>query len=184
MGITKPVKYVHPKKRSIETGRAEQRSNASAEQQDVTTGFAREPEKGRKKKSVLDVSFASANHKTCTEKHVHIRLILYPPVEGQVPLYDQMIKANYPPNKVLLGILKKRFQKFEADLMAGKIEAVPNELKTSGKPVDTTRKVTAEFISCAKAVYDPFDILSERALGQRIAEGILLVAGTSDQSTN
>lgn len=47
------------------------------------------------------------------------------------------------------------------------------ELEKSGKPVDTTRNVSVEFFKRAKETFDPYDILSDRALGQRVAETIV-----------
>ncbi len=109
----------------------------------------------------------------CRRKSRMVRLVVYPPAPGQIPLFDRMIAAGYSSRQALLGLLKKGFSQFENDLLNDKVTAPADQLNTEGKPVDTTRNVEAEFIQKAKDIFDPFDMLSNRALGHRIGETII-----------
>ena len=168
MGITKPDTYVHPKKCKPPTHEI---VTAETSEQTVseTTGGAGGTNKKKKGMSVSRPNVSS----TRGEERVQLRLIISPPVSGQLEIFDQMIKANYPSNKAVLGLLKKGFPKFEADRFAGKIKVSEDELATKGKAVDTTKAVSPKFLRQVKELYDPFDVLSERALGQCVAEAIL-----------
>lgn len=166
MGLTKPsVKYEHPRKRGAQVAGTVSKTTISVPKEKSDTGFA-----GAAIKKKGDEPRVSASS---YKKDAQIRLVIYPPVTGQLPLYDEMISSGVAPNKALLGLLKKGFPKFEADLLAGKVTVPATELETNGKPVDTTRNVSAEFMNLAKDLFDPYDILSDRALGQRVAEAIV-----------
>ena len=158
MPIKKPGAYVHPK-----------RKDQPAQTLDPE---ARPAEPAPKPRPVRRSPAAQAT-KLSNEKTEQFRLVVYPPVEGQIPLYDEMIKAGILSNRVLLGLLKKGFGAFEADLLAGKITAENGEFETHGKPIDTTRNVSPRFVAVARETFDPFGILSDRALGRCVAETIL-----------
>lgn len=167
MGLTKPsVKYEHPRKRNAQEAGTVSKTIVSVPEEKSDTGFAGA---AIKKKKGDEPRASTSSHK----KHAQIRLVIYPPVAGQLPLYDEMISSGVAPNKALLGLLKKGFPKFEADLLAGKVTVPATELATNGKPVNTTRNVSTEFMNLAKDLFDPYDILSDRALGQRVAEAIV-----------
>ena len=168
MGITKPSAYVHPKKRKPPTHEIAS-AELSDERAKASTGKAGG---ANKKKKGMGVSRDNGCAAYAVER-VQLRLIISPPVSGQLEIFDEMIKANYPKNKAVLGLLKKGFPKFETDLFAGKIKVSQDGLATEGKAVDTTKAISADFLCKVKELYDPFDVLSERALGQRVAEAIL-----------
>jgi len=171
MGLTKPSStYKHPRKgQRPEVVPVTEAKEADPEKSKIT-GSAGGADKGKK------VSRPNAET-SASIKDAQIRLVLYPPSAGQLSLYDEMINSGVPANKALLGLLKKGFPKFEADLLAGKISAPTVELEKGGKPVDTTRNVSVEFFKRAKETFDPYDILSDRALGQRVAETIVRSVG-------
>lgn len=168
MGITKPGAYVHPRKRhKVAT------EIATAEPSGETAkGSTDKADRANKKKKGMGVSRTNVSSADTIER-VQLRLIISPPVSGQLKIFDKMIQAKYPTNKALLGLLKKGFPKFKADLLAGKIKVSQDELKTDGKAIDTSKAVSVELLCKVKELYDPFDVLSERALGQRVAEAIL-----------
>lgn len=171
MGLTKPSStYEHPRKSKGREVNPTSEVMAPVSTKKNNTSSAGEAEK---KKKVRRGNAATSIDK----KDVQIRLILYPPVSGQLPLYDEMIKSGLSANKVLLGLLKKGFLKFETDLLAGKFSTPTIKLETDGKPVDTTRNVSSEFLNLAKELFDPYDILSDRALGQRVAEAVVQTVG-------
>ena len=160
MGIKQPTgRYIHPSKRK-------RASDVFATPASAPMAEDRIP---IKKKREEDAPKADQTD----EVSVLVRLVIYPPAPGQLLIYDQMIDAGYSSKQALLGLLKKGFSQFEADLLNGRVNAPGDQLTTSGKPVDTTRNVSAAFIEKAKAIFDPFDMLSNRALGQRIGETII-----------
>lgn len=156
MPIKDPGAYVHPKKKKKADPPADHPKSIAASS-------------AAKKKETS----TSAKPNIALEKTEQFRLVLYPPVEGQVPVYDAMIKAGFSPNRALLGLLKKGFDAFETDLLVGNVFATSKELKTDGSPVDTTRNVSPQFMEKAREVFDPFGVLSGRALGRAVAEHIL-----------
>ena len=160
MGIKQPTGgYVHPSKRKRASDVPGTSTAAPVAQDRIPI----------KKKREEDAPKADRSG----EASVLVRLVVYPPAPGQLLIYDQMIGAGYSSKQALLGLLKKGFSQFEADLLNGRVNAPGDQLTTSGKPVDTTRNVSAAFIEKAKAIFDPFDMLSNRALGQRIGETII-----------
>ena len=171
MGLTKPSStYKHPRKgQRPEVVPVTEAKEADPEKSKIT-GSAGGADKKKKGNDAHAVESASI-------KDAQIRLVLYPPSVGQLSLYDEMINSGVPANKALLGLLKKGFPKFESDLLAGKISVHKVELEKGGKPVDTTRNVSVEFFKRAKETFDPYDILSDRALGQRVAETIVRSVG-------
>ena len=160
MGIKQPTGgYIHPSKRKRGSDRPASQASAPAAEDRIPIKKKREE--------------ASPKADRSGESAVLVRLVVYPPASGQLLIYDQMIGAGYSSKQALLGLLKKGFSQFETDLLNGKVTAPADQLIISGKPVDTTRNVSATFIEKAKSVFDPFDMLSNRALGQRIGETII-----------
>ena len=167
MGIKQPPSYVHPNKRKRQPVETKEQAPAP-----VTTPEPPKKEKREvRKPRVLDGSRSD-----------QVRLVIYPPTAGQIAIYDEMIAAGYSSKQALLGLLKKGFSQFETDLLAKNVTTPPDQLLTDGKPVDTTRNVTPQFIEAAKGVFDPFDMLSDRALGCRIGEAV--IRATSEPGDN
>lgn len=158
MGIKQPPDYVYPKKRNRQAAGTEPQTKAPVEP-------VRPPIK-KKRETRSDTSMPSG-------QSVQLRLVIPSPAAGQLQLHDEMIAAGYTSKEALLGLLKKGFDRFEEDLMADKIAVPADPLKPNGKPVDTTRNVSTQFFEKAKALFDPFDVLSDRAFGQRIGDAII-----------
>lgn len=163
MGIKQPPAYVHPNKRKTATSEP----LGQAPQQVTKT------ERPKREKERIEPVKQSRATVDSAEKTIQLRLVVYAPANGQVPLYDQMIASGFEPKAALLGLLKRGFPTFEKKLLAGLIKASANDLDASGKPVDTTRNVSTQFMETAKTLFDPFDVLSDRALGRKIAETIV-----------
>ena len=163
MGIKQPPAYVHPNKRKT----------ATPEPPGPTPHQAAKTKRPKREKERTE----PVKHRRATvdsaEKTIQLRLVIYPPTSGQIPLYDQMIASGFAPKTALLGLLKRGFSEFERKLMTDTIRAPLDNLKVSGQPVDTTRNVSPQFVEAAKHLFDPFGILSDRALGRKIAETII-----------
>jgi len=84
-----------------------------------------------------------------------------------------MIKGGLSPKQAVLGILRRSFDQFESLVFAGKVSTLKTEIGKGGQAVETNRSVSKKFLAKAKEVYDPFGVLSKRALGMKIGEGIL-----------
>lgn len=161
MGIKQPPAYTYPKKRKRQAQQPEQPTAAPVE-------TARPPIKKKGERT-------SAT-KVTNDGAVQLRLVIPSPAPGQLKLHDELSTAGYTSKQALLGLLKKGFDRFEADLLSGAVAVPTAPLETKGKPVDTTRTVSPEFIAKAKALFDPFDVLSDRAFGQRVGDAIIRMA--------
>lgn len=166
MGILKPPKkYVHPRKHRYGT----EKTDATA-LPPISEKVSSDKIVGTQEDKPTDKAQYQKNDNPKTEL---FRLVIYPPVGGVVPVYDQMLEAGINPRQALLGLLKKGFTQFEADLLNGKIEITIDHWETDGQPIDTTRNVEPDFIVNARKVYDPYGIISDRALGRIVAEAAI-----------
>lgn len=161
MGIKQPPNYVHPNKKK--EGKLPDRRKTDLSTQQANALPTR---KGNGKKSTI------ASNEQSAETQV-IRLVARPPLPGQVKLYDNMLAGGLSSKQALLGLLKRGFDEFNSDLSTGKFVEGNPVLTTDGKAVETTRSIDSEFLKRARAVFDPFGILSDRALGQKIGEAII-----------
>ena len=167
MGIKQPPAYVHPNKRKATPGEPVRR---------VTEQASKTGRPKREKERSAPVKQARAT-KGNAEKTIQLRLVMYPPTSGQIPLFDQMIASGFAPKAALLGLLKRGFPVFEKKLLEGSIKALADDLDTMDTPIDTTRNVSPQFLKAAKTLFDPFGVLSDRALGRKIAETIVSQIG-------
>jgi len=178
MGIKKvPFDYEHPNKKKREKTDPAQRAAAPEESVVVP-----KKEKRQAKPTQTDAAKV-ANSGEFSETEM-IRLVAYPPAAGQIKLYDIMITGGLTPKQAILGILKRYFGQFEGLVFSGKVSIAKTEVGKNGEAVETNRSVSKEFLARAKEVYDPFGVLSKRALGMKIGEGILhqaKVRGSNDQ---
>ena len=112
MGIKKvPFDYEHPNKR---------KRGAQAPALEPTD----KPKSAIKKKKddMRNGSVPARKSKTAPAAQTELmRLVVYPPIKGQVETYDQMIEAGIAPKQAILGLLKRGFSGFETSLLAGKV---------------------------------------------------------------
>jgi hypothetical protein len=178
MGIKKvPFNYEHPNKKKREKSEPAQQATAPA-----VSGVVPKTEKRQAKPKETDAAEV-ANTGELRETEM-IRLVAYPPLSGQIDLYDKMVKGGLSSKQAILGILKRNFGQFEDLVFSGKVSIAKTEVGKNGEAVETNRSVSKEFLARAKEVYDPFGVLSKRALGMKIGEGILhqaKVRGSNDQ---
>ena len=83
-----------------------------------------------------------------------------------------MIDGGVSPRQAILGLLKRGFAEFEADLRSGKVSGSANSYQTEDEVIETTRSVDETFVASCKQVFDKFDVLSNRAVGSKIGEAI------------
>lgn len=115
------------------------------------------------------------------QSSILIRLVAIPPAEGQIKIYDKMIAAGMAPKAAVLGLLKNGFKAFENVLLSDQ-SAAP-EFEYDGldkKAIETHRSVSPEFLLAAQNKFDPFGVLSRRALGMRIGQAIILSTASGE----
>ncbi|MDD9908656.1 MAG: hypothetical protein OXR62_03095 [Ahrensia sp.] len=168
MGITKPRGYEHPNKRKRRISEEETEGPAHVEAQRIP-----EKKKGVGKWHVKPPAVTSGAE---TRKCVVVRLLVYPPAKGQVAVYDEMIEAGIAPRTAILGLLKRGFGDFHAAVLKRSIKPLQFDILSDEAPIETTRRVSPEFITTAKCIFDPFGILSDRALGRTMGETIIAAA--------
>ncbi|MGB7335704.1 MAG: hypothetical protein WBD01_07935 [Salaquimonas sp.] len=166
MGIKQPPAYLHPKKNAGPDQSLKQQTTARV-QPSVSPVKKKESQRARLNELTKQAPKPSEQPKEL------IRLVACPPAAGQIARYDEMIDHGLTPKQAILGLFKQGFDTLETDLLAGRISPLKNSIVSNGNAVETTRTVTREFIQLAKSHFDPFDVLSNRALGQCIGEHIL-----------
>ncbi len=115
------------------------------------------------------------------QSSILIRLVAVPPAEGQIKIYDQMIAAGLAPKIAVLGLLKNGFKAFENVLLSDRSIVPEFEYDSSDeKAIETHRSVSPELLLAAQTKFDPFGVLSRRALGMRIGQAILLSAASGE----
>jgi len=173
LGIKKiPFNYEHPGKKKLGRSEIKQETPARVEN-DV---LAVKEKRGGRPKPLQTT--AAKSSPTSSAKTVFLRLVVKPPKAGRFELYDEMIADGLTPKQAILGLLKHGFFQFEKDIKSNKISAKNLNYEAVGQAVETTRSVDPEFISLCRDVFDKFDILSNRALGQKIGEAIFHRAAT------
>ena len=166
MGIKQPPAYLHPKKNAGSDPALKQQTTARGQ----TSGNS--VKKKESQRARLNELTKQALKPSEQPKEL-IRLVACPPMAGQITRYDEMVAHGLTPKQAVLGLFKQGFDAFKTDLLTGRISPIENPIVSSGNAVETTRIVTLEFIQLAKSHFDPFDVLSNRALGQCIGEHIL-----------
>ena len=94
------------------------------------------------------------------------RLVAYPPKSGEFAYYDEMIKSGVPEKQAVLALISRGLR----DLKAKNLEV--RLYQHEGVAVETNRKIAAEDMDDLTTIFDPFGILSKRALGQKIGEAL------------
>lgn len=167
MGIKKPPAYVHPRKRA---------SSEEVLSDDRPTPKKDKKEQANRKKvedgplDQIAIPELESNEGKAT---VLLRLVARVPETGQIPLFDQMIIGGLSPKDAILGIWKREFEKLVIKLRADEFHKSTEVKFSSRKPIETTRKIKPNLMQTITAEFDPFGILTDRALGQRIGEALI-----------
>lgn len=161
MGIKQPPNYVHPNKKK-ESKRSQ---NRILEKQS-----SRESPEHRQRPAAL--KSVKVEKTTLTQTQL-VRLVVRPPLPGYVVLYDNMLNGGLSSKRALLGLLKRGFPQFKSDLLTGKDTKENTVMFDDGKVIETTRSIDSIFLEKARAAFDPFGVLTDRALGQKIGEAIV-----------
>lgn len=170
MGLIKPDKYVHPNKRK----RHEASEKAQAQ---IPVENSKEAVKNKNVELPVDQSDLQQPLSTITGETVLIRLVARVPEQGQIAFYDSMIVDGLSPKEAILGIWKREFGNLDTTI-------ADYDFKTScqlgfekRKAIETTRKITPDALRTIQSKIDPYNILTDRALGQKLGEALLIQSG-------
>ena len=149
MGIKKPdVAYEHPNKaRNTDKSNSSKNSNPPA----------------------IPVKEIGAGKSPET---MHVRIIAHYPIAGACEFFDQMCAANIDPKTVMLALLKKGIPVFEERCLKNEIDEIEIQNQLKSDFIETTRVLSRRTFETAKKHFDPFDVLSLRALGAKIGDAI------------
>lgn len=103
-----------------------------------------------------------------TVRKIMLSLSVPFPAPGVSASFDAMA-SHHDGNTALKTLLKRAMPEYEDLLRANKITNVPDEYETSGDTTDTTRMMDIDLVNTARQHFDPFGVLSMRALAKKIA---------------
>lgn len=107
-----------------------------------------------------------------TSETIHVRIIAHYPTEGACEVFDQMCEANIAPKTAMLALLKKGIPEFEERCANNEIDKIDILSQLKPEFIETTRALSKSTFETAKNHFDPFDVLSLRALGVKIGDAI------------
>lgn len=169
MGITKPPAYEHPGKRKRQI--AEPKPQV-AERVEKTAGPIREKRDGRVG-GYIPMRKETPNQGECK---VRVRVVAYEPISGELNLYDDMIESGIDTNSALLGLLRNARSGLD-ELVKRSSRSISNLDYQHGKQfAETNWSLSADQATQLKALFDPFGILTPRALGAKIGTAIIVLA--------
>lgn len=149
MGIKKPdIAYEHPNKANS----------------DKTPTFSKRSEQSENPLNVEHVTKASET--------IHVRIIAHYPAAGASAVFDQMCAASIDPKTVMLALLRKGIPEFEERCAKNEIDKIYIQKQLKQEFIETTRALSQSTFETAKKHFDPFDVLSLRALGVKIGNAI------------
>ncbi len=149
MGIKKPdVAYEHPNK-----ARNTDKSNSS-------------------KNSIPPAILATEIGAAKSPETMHVRIIAHYPIAGAYEVFDRMCSANIDPKNAMLALLKKGIPVFEERCANNEIDKIDILSQLKPEFIETTRALSKSTFETAKNHFDPFDVLSLRALGVKIGDAI------------
>lgn len=170
MGLIKPDTYVHPNKRR----QLDVTSKATAGQTVKDPKVAVNKEKIEKR---TDNPNRSEPKIEAESETVLLRLVARVPANGQIKLFDDMIDEGLSSKEIILGIWKREFGNLGALISDLDFKSTTPLEFENRKAIETTRKVTSDLLVSIQSKIDPFNILTERALGQKLGEALLIQAG-------
>lgn len=157
-----PSSYVHPRKKSklsVETLKPELSAN------DVG-----------KKSTAIPKSTKSIKQRSSMSREqdfIMLRLLAPIPKMGECNTFDKLIDSGLSSKDAALGLLKKGFDDFEQKISSGTYMISPNVFTISKDIVETNRRSPLAFYNSAIEFFDPYELLTKRALGLKIGTAIL-----------
>lgn len=176
MALLKPKPYVHPNKRKRQDAEACTQTPTSDDSEEKA--IKRNEEDCPKARPIGNLK-AAVTQVVSKEEKVTIRLQVRLPQKGQLPLYDEMIASKLSHKQVVLGMLTKGLRSIANDA------TLLNQIKTYEPQlefIETRRTIKAQLVTDMKGKFDQYDILSERALGQKIGEALLTLADLENRN--
>jgi len=166
MGIKLPPAYEHPNKRKRRDVAPNSPTPELLKNKEI-------PKKNEKKEPLKRRSSEALNAKTDDNEKVILRLVAYPPANGEFDLFDRMIASGITHRQAILALLRRGTDRLcEVPETWGKSSGKAS-FERQGNPIETNRSVSANLHQQLKTTIDPFGVLTERAFGKIVGEAIL-----------
>lgn len=168
MGIRTPPEYEHPSKREGRGSKNEQLTSARAEKTEIPIRKKEGDERGPNPRLLKPASVAPG-------EQVHLRVVAYEPRPGELKRFDEMIGGGITNKDALLGLLRNARHKID-DLAKRSSKQVDDLTYDHGSEyVETNWSLSERVVGQLKSVFDPFDILTPRALGAKIGAAVIVL---------
>ncbi len=169
MGITKPPTYEHPRKRKRRASKSELPNPARVEN---SKSPVREKEDDWDSGQARKLSSAPQ----ASTDTIRVRVVAYEPTPGQLKRYDEMIASGIASKVALLGLLRNARAKI-SDLAKLPSMTISNlDYDHGNEFVETNWSLSGDHANRLKSLFDPFGILTPRALGAKIGTAIIVLA--------
>lgn len=103
------------------------------------------------------------------------------PVPGVSASFDA-IAGHHDGNTAMKTLLKRAMPPFEELLRNGRLAGTPEDYPMGADATDTTRMMDEELVQAARQHFDPFGVLSMRALARKIACAALATLFAEERS--
>lgn len=90
------------------------------------------------------------------------------PAQGVSASFDA-IASHHDGNTAMKTLLKRAMPAYEERIRSGRMADVPEDYPVGEEVTDTTRMMDSELVNVARQHFDPFGVLSMRALARKIA---------------
>ncbi len=111
---------------------------------------------------------AAKGHATQSGRKIMLSLSVPFPAPGVSETFDA-IASHHDGNTAMKTLIKRAMPAYEERLRTGRMSGVPEDYPAGDDATDTTRMMDAELINAARQHFDPFGVLSMRALARKIA---------------
>lgn len=169
MGIKTPPEYQHPSKRKRQGSGSE--PPATAQTEAPVTPLRKNEGDGRGRKVSSQKETLSQSDSTLI-----VRVVAYVPNPGELTKYDEMIRGGVASKDALLGLLRNARHKID-DLVKRSSKQVDSlTYESSTGFVETNWSLSSDIAAQLKSLFDPFGILTPRALGAKIGAAIIVLS--------
>lgn len=116
----------------------------------------------------LTTAVIETGHATPSGRKIMLSLSVPFPAPGVSAAFDA-IASHHDGNTAMKTLLKRAMPACEERLRTGRMSGAPKDYPTADDATDTTRMMDAELVNAARQYFDPFGVLSMRALARKIA---------------
>ncbi len=108
---------------------------------------------------------------------MRFRLAAHPPAHGEIKIFDIMVESGMSKKEALLALMRKGTSYLDqVGLVTAICEKDALYKRDVGNAIETNRIVDVSVWKKLKQRFDPFDVLTTRALGVRVGEAVIMIA--------